>query len=73
MIEIFTLADLGIKTYEDYKRNSQDIFYILDKMVDEYINKHSEVIEQAVDKFLENYVSIEDFVVRDTNIFEVND
>lgn len=67
------LADLGIKTYEDYKRNSQDIFYILDKMVNEYINKHPEVIEQAVDKFLENYVSIEDFAVGDANIFEVNE
>lgn len=70
---MFTLADLGIKTYEDYKRNSQDIFYILDKMVDEYINKHPEVIEQAVDKFLENYVSIEDFAVGDANIFEVHE
>ena len=67
------LADLGIKTYEDYKRNSQDIFYILDKMVNEYINKHPEVIEQAVDKFLENYVSIEDFAAGDANIFEVNE
>ena len=66
-------ADLGIKTYEDYKRNSQDIFYIFDKMVDEYINKHPEVIEQAVDKFLENYVSIEDFAVGDANVFEVNE
>lgn len=68
-----TLADLGIKTYEDCKRNSQDIFYILDKMVNEYINKHPEVIEQAVDKFLENYVSIEDFAAGDANIFEVNE
>lgn len=67
-----TLVDLGIKTYEDCKRNSQDIFYIFDKMVDEYINKHPEVIEQAVDKFLENYVSIEDFAVGDANVFEVN-
>lgn len=70
---MFTLADLGIKTYEDYKRNSQDIFYIFNKMVDEYINKHPEIIEQAVDKFLENYVSIEDFAVGDANIFEVNE
>lgn len=68
-----TLADLGIKTYEDYKRNSQDIFYILDKMVDEYINKHPEVIEQAVDKFLENYVSIEDLAVGDANVFRVSE
>lgn len=70
---MFTLADLGIKTYEDYKRNSQNIFYIFDKMVDEYINKHPEVIEQAVDKFLENYVNIEDFAVGDANVFEVNE
>lgn len=68
-----TFTDLGIKTYEDYKRNSQDIFYILDKMVDEYINKHPEVIEQAVDKSLENYVSIEDFAVGDANVFRVNE
>lgn len=70
---MFTFADLDIKTYEDYKRNSQDIFYILDKMVDEYINKHPEVIEQAVDKSLENYVSIEDFAVGDANVFRVNE
>lgn len=68
-----TFTDLGIKIYEDYKRNSQDIFYILDKMVDEYINKHPEVIEQAVDKSLENYVSIEDFAVGDANVFRVNE
>jgi len=68
-----TFTDLCIKTYEDYKRNSQDIFYILDKMVDEYINKHPEVIEQAVDKSLENYVSIEDFAVGDANVFRVNE
>lgn len=68
-----TFTDLGIKTYEDYKRNSQDIFYILDKMVDEYINKHPEVIEQAVDKSLENYVSIEDFAVGDANVFRVSE
>lgn len=68
-----TFTDLGIKTYEDYKRNSQDIFYILDKMVDEYINKHPEIIEQAVDKSLENYVSIEDFAVGDANVFRVNE
>lgn len=70
---MFTFVDLDIKTYEDYKRNSQDIFYILDKMVDEYINKHPEVIEQAVDKSLENYVSIEDFAVGDANVFRVNE
>ena len=67
------LADLGIKTYEDYKRNFQDIFYIFNKMVDEYINKHPEIIEQAVDKFLENYVSIEDFAVGDANVFRVSE
>lgn len=67
------LVDLGIKTYEDYKRNSQDIFYILDKMVNEYINKHPEIIEQAVDKFLENYVSIKDLAVGDANVFRVSE
>ena len=42
-------------------------------MIDEYINKHPEVIEQAVDKFLENYVSIEDFAVGDANVFRVSE
>ena len=42
---MFTLADLGIKTYEDYKRNSQDVFYIFDKMVEEYMDKHPEFVK----------------------------
>lgn len=68
-----TLADLGIKTYEDCKRNSQDIFYIFDKMVDEYINKHPEVIEQAVNKSLEKYINIKDLAVGDANVFRVSE
>lgn len=65
--------DLGIKTYEDYKRNSQDVFYIFDKMVEEYMDKHPEFVKQAIDKSLENYVGIEDFAVGDANVFEVNE
>lgn len=68
-----TLADLGIKTYEDYKRNSQDVFYIFDKMVEEYMDKHPEFVKQAIDKSLENYVGIEDLVVGDTNVFRVSE
>lgn len=67
------LADLGIKTYEDYKRNSQDVFYIFDKMVEEYMDKHPEFVKQAIDKSLENYVGIEDLVVGDTNVFRVSE
>lgn len=70
---MFTLADLGIKTYEDYKRNSQDVFYIFDKMVEEYMDKHPEFVKQAIDKSLENYVGIEDLVVGDTNVFRVSE
>ena len=65
--------DLGIKTYEDYRKNKRDIFDIMYGMFEEYMDKHPEVIEQAVDKFLENYVSIEDFAVGDANVFEVNE
>lgn len=70
---MFTLADLGIKTYEDYKRNSQDVFYIFDKMVEEYMDKHPEFVKQAIDKSLENYIGIEDLVVGDTNVFRVSE
>ena len=70
---MFILADLGIKTYEDYKRNSQDVFYIFDKMVEEYMDKHPEFVKQAIDKSLENYVGIEDLVVGDTNVFRVSE
>ena len=68
-----TFTDLGIKTYEDYKRNSQDVFYIFDKMVEEYMDKHPEFVKQAIDKSLENYVGIEDLVVGDTNVFRVSE
>lgn len=68
-----TFADLGIKTYKDYKRNFRDVLYIFDKMVEEYIDKHPEFVKQAIDKSLENYVSIKDLAVGDANVFEVNE
>lgn len=66
-------ADLGIKTYEDYRRNKIDIFDIVYGMFEEYIIKHPEFVKQAIDKSLENYVSIEDLVIGDANVFRVNE
>ena len=59
---MYTLANLGIKTYEDYRRNRTDVFDIVYGMFEEYIDKHPEFVKQAIDKSLENYVSIEDLV-----------
>ena len=58
-------ADLGIKTYEDYRKNKRDIFDIVYGMFEEYIDKHPEFVKQAIDKSLEKYVNIEDLVVDD--------
>ena len=63
--------DLGIKTYEDYRKNKRDIFDIVYGMFEEYIDKHPEFVKQAIDKSLEKYVSIEDLVVGDANVFRV--
>ena len=68
-----TLADLGIKTYEDYRKNKRDIFDIVHGMFEEYIDKHPEFVKQAIDKSLEKYVSIEDLVVDDANVFRVSE
>ena len=68
-----TLADLGIKTYEDYRKNKRDIFDIVYGMFEEYIDKHPEFVKQAIDKSLEKYVSIEDLVVDDANVFRVSE
>ena len=64
-------ADLGIKTYEDYRKNKRDIFDIVYGMFEEYIDKHPEFVKQAIDKSLEKYVSIEDLAVGDANVFRV--
>ena len=66
-------ADLGIKTYEDYRKNKRDIFDIVYGMFEEYIDKHPEFVKQAIDKSLEKYVSIEDLVVDDANAFRVSE
>ena len=65
--------DLGIKTYEDYRKNKRDIFDIVYEMFEEYIDKHPEFVKQAIDKSLEKYVSIEDLVVDDANVFRVSE
>ena len=66
-------VDLSIKTYEDYRKNKRDIFDIVYGMFDEYIDKHPEFVKQAIDKSLEKYVSIEDLVVDDANVFRVSE
>lgn len=68
-----TFADLGIKTYEDYRKNRTDVFDIIYGMFEEYIDKHPEFVKQAIDKSLENYVSIEDLAVGDANVFRVSE
>ena len=65
--------DLSIKTYEDYRKNKRDIFDIVYGMFEEYIDKHPEFVKQAIDKSLEKYVSIEDLVVNDANVFRVSE
>ena len=65
-------VDLSIKTYEDYRKNKRDIFDIVYGMFEEYIDKHPEFVKQAIDKSLEKYVSIEDLVVDDANVFRVS-
>ena len=64
--------DLGIKTYEDYRKNRTDVFDIVYGMYEEYIVKHPEFVKQAIDKSLENYVSIEDLMIGDANVFRVD-
>ena len=66
-------VDLSIKTYEDYRKNKRDIFDIAYGMFEEYIDKHPEFVKQAIDKSLEKYVSIEDLVVDDANVFRVSE
>ena len=68
-----TLADLGIKTYEDYRKNRTDVFDIVYGMYEEYIVKHPEFVKQVIDESLKNYVSIEDLAVGDANVFRVNE
>lgn len=68
-----TFADLGIKTYEDYRKNKREIFDIAYEMFEEYIDKHPEFVEQAIDKSLENYVSVKDLAVGNTNVFTVSE
>lgn len=68
-----TFADLGIKTYEDYRKNKREIFDIVYGMFEEYIDKHPEFVKQAIDKYLENYVNIEDLAVGNRNVFTVSE
>ncbi|WP_288682251.1 hypothetical protein [uncultured Eubacterium sp.] len=65
-------ANLGIKTYEDYRRNRTDIFDLVYGMFEEYIDKHPEFVKQAIEKSLEHYVTIKDLAVDDVDVFEVS-
>lgn len=58
-----TFADLGIKTYEDYRRNNGDIFNLVYKMLEEYIDKHPDFVKQAIDKSLMFYIDIKNLTV----------
>ena len=58
-----SFADLGIKTYFD----------IVNGMFEEYMDKHPEFVRQAIDKSLENYVSIKDLAAGDANVFRVSE
>ena len=60
-----SFADLDIRIYEDYRKNKREIFDVVNGMLEEYIDKHPELVKQVIDKSLENYVSIEDLVVGD--------
>lgn len=60
-----SFTDLGIKTYEDYRKNKREIFGVVNGMLEEYIDKHPEFVKQVIDKSLENYASIKDLVVGD--------
>lgn len=60
-----SFADLDIRIYEDYRKNKREIFNVVNGMLEEYIDKHPELVKQVIDKSLENYVSIEDLVVGD--------
>ena len=66
-------VDLSIKTYEDYRKNKRDIFDIMYGMFEEYMDKHPEFVKQVIDESLKNYVSIEDLVVDDANVFRVSE
>lgn len=68
-----TFADLGIKTYEDYKKNKREIFDIAYEMFEEYIDKHPEFVKQTIDKSLENHVEVKDLAVGDANVFRVSE
>lgn len=64
-----TLSDFGIKTYEDFKKNIQDIFYIIEIISDQYMNKQPNFVRQEIDRALESYVNVKDYSVGDKDIF----
>ena len=70
---MYEFVDLSIKTYEDYRKNKRDIFDIMYGMFEEYMDKHPEFVKQVIDESLKNYVSIEDLVVDDANVFRVSE
>lgn len=59
------LSDFGIKTYEDFKKNIQDISYIIKVISDEFMNKHPDFVRDEIYKVLESY----DYPISDKDIF----
>ncbi len=66
------LENLGVKTYEDYKRNEQNIFNLVYGMLEEYADKHPDFIKQEIEKSFEVCVKVEDIAIGDENIFYIN-
>lgn len=67
------LENLGIKTYEDYKRNEQTIFDLVCEMLEEFADKHPDFIKQQIEKSFEAYVKVEDMATGDKNTFYIVD
>lgn len=66
------LENLRVRTYEDYKRNEQNIFNLVYEMLEEYADKHPDFIKQEIEKFFEVCVKVEDIAIGDENIFYIN-
>lgn len=58
-----TFSDLGIRTYEDYKRNKHTVFDIVYGMFEEYVDKHPEFVKEAFDKQFKNFVTCKDLKI----------
>lgn len=62
-------TDLGIKTYEDYKRNERDIFDIMCGICEEFVAKHPSFVQQTIAESRNNYINVKEFNMGDKNIW----